>query len=1053
MTHRNRIRVSKLSLGLIVALAAAPVFAQSTSAGVGGQVLGADGQPVPGAEVTITHVESGTVSRATTDASGRYNARGLRVGGPYTITVNKAGEGSSSRDDVYLNLQQTSAVDVQLQSDVTTLATVEAIAVGGSDVTFSADKMGAGSVITREQVEAFPSIKRDLQDYARIDPRISQTDKERGEISAAGQNSRFNAITVDGISINDTFGLEANNLPTERQPIPIDSIAEVEVNVANYDVTQTRYTGANINAVTKSGTNEFHGSVYGIYRDSDMVGDDEEGNEFRGFIDEKTYGATFGGPLIKDRLFFYLGYEKFERASPRPDFCAEDESCSNPVPGVTSDDIAEAQRIANDRWGFDAGTQDVGDIGNETENILAKVDWNISDNHRASFMYVDTEQSQLITPNFDRDDLSLNSHWYSQVKSLEVFTGRLYSDWTDSFSTELRLIQRKYESAPENFSRLPQVIIDLGDADINLGTEQFRHANQLNTDTFNAYFAGDLFLGDHTLRFGVDYESNDIYNLFLESSLGNYTFNSLEDFEAGTYRSYVYRTAADGNLNSAAADFTLDNVGVFLQDTWAVNSNLTLTYGVRVDIPQIDDTPPFNQAAFDAFGRRNDATIDGNEVVQPRFGFNYTFDSERPTQLRGGVGLFQGAAASVWLANPFTNNGLTIAVFEDRTGEAATFNPDPDNQPRPATLPPAADVDLIDSDFEQPSVWKANLAFDHELPWWNMVATAEVLLTSVENGIHYEHLNLGAPTAIGQDGRQLFYGDLSQDAFDNRSFNSTSRDNRDRAFRDVLLAESTNKGEGQNLTLSLRKPKNDGNWFWQVAYSYTDATEDSPLTSSRAISNWNGRMVFNPNEEEASRANYVIRDRFTAALSWSKAFFGDNDTQVALFYEGRKGKPYSWTYINDMNGDGIGGNDLLYIPTGPGDVAFVSPEDEAAFFDYVADNPELARYRGGVVERNSSFAPWTNQFDLRISQELPGFFGESKAEIWLDVLNVGNLINDEWGQIEEIGFPSNRSFVNFVGLDEQGRYIYDFGNPEEFTKRDTTGESRWALQVGFRYKF
>ena len=282
MTHPNRVRLSKLSLGLMVALAAAPVFAQSTSAGVGGQVVGADGQPVAGAEVTITHVESGTVSRAVTDASGRYNARGLRVGGPYTITVNKAGAGSDTEENVYLSLNQVSTVTSQLNNDVATLGTVVAVGTAGTSV-FSANKMGAGTNLSQQQIEALPSINRNIQDFVRLDPRISQSDKARGEITVGGQNPRYNAIRIDGINTSDTFGLESNNFPTIRQPVSMDAIEAINVDISNYDTTITGATGAVIDAVTKSGTNEFHGSIYGVYRDKDMVGDSPFTGGGRGF--------------------------------------------------------------------------------------------------------------------------------------------------------------------------------------------------------------------------------------------------------------------------------------------------------------------------------------------------------------------------------------------------------------------------------------------------------------------------------------------------------------------------------------------------------------------------------------------------------------------------------------------------------------------------------------------------------------------------------------------------------------------------------------------------
>ncbi len=1069
MNHPNRVRLSKLSLGLMLALAAAPVFAQSTSAGVGGLVVGADGQPVVGAEVTITHVESGTVSRATTDESGRYNARGLRVGGPYTVTINKAGAGSDTEENVYLNLNQVKTVDAQLNNSVNTLGTVEVLASAESSV-FSASKVGAGTNVTRDQLEGFFSINRDLQDYARLDPRLAQSDKERGEISAGGQNTRYNSITIDRVSTNDTFGLESNNLPTIRQPVSIDAIDEVQVNVTNYDVIQKGYTGANINAVTKSGTNNFKGSLYYIFRDAKWVGDGANDRPFTGFDEDSTYGFTLGGPLIKDRLFFFASYENAKVTAPGGDSGPVGSGASNIVGNISLADVTRIQQLAQG-FGLEAGGLAAGD-GTETtsENGLVKLDWNITDTQRASFRVNRTEQDEAILPGFGTNFFSLSSYFYNQKKEFTNYSAQLFSDWSSNFSTEASVTFRDYYSEPSTFGPQPQVQVNFGSQNLRFGTEQFRQANVLDTQTLTGFFAGTLFLGDHEVKFGADYERNDIYNLFVESFNGTYTFNSLTDFQNGRYRDYAIRQPSTGILNDAAAITEFDNVGLFVQDTWSVNPNLTVQFGFRFDRIGVSSSPTFNSAASTAFGFRNDETVDGKSLFQPRAGFNYTFDSDRPTQLRGGIGLFQGAAANVWLVNPYTNDGLNISVFGCGSGfsnnctTAPNFNPT--NPPRIGSA--RADVDFLHPDLEQPSVWKANLALEHELPWWNMVAGAEVVFTAVDKGITYQHLNLGAPTKVGQDGRLLYYRDTSASRYSsNGFFNGTSRSNANPAFREVLLATPTDKGDGQNLTFSLNKPMLRGsNWGWSLAYSYTNATDVNPLTSSRSISNWASRSTFNPNEDVSGGSNYAIRDRFLGTLRYKNQFFGDNDTEFTLVYEGRSGKPYSWTFGNDMNGDGSAGNDLMYIPKGPGDVLFRGgAAEEAEFFAYVSGIESLNLARGGVLGRSASDGPWVNSFDVRVRQELPSFFAGHKAEVVLDVFNIGNLLNKDWGQVEEIFFQSAggqaRSFANFAGIDPvTGKYIYTLirnsagvFTPEGFGLRDRRGESRWAAQVTLRYKF
>ena len=1079
MTHPNRVRLSKLSLGLMVALAAAPVFAQSTSAGVGGQVVSADGQPVAGAEVTITHIESGTVSRAVTDASGRYNARGLRVGGPYTVTINKAGAGSDSEENVYLTLGTANTVDAQLNNDVATLGTVQAVAAAGATV-FSANKMGAGSNITRDQLEAMPSISRSLQDYARLDPRVAHSDKARNEISVGGQNPRYNAIRVDGISTADTFGLETNGLPSPRQPFSMDVIEEVAVDVANYDVTISGGVGGVINAVTKSGTNEFRGSVYTLYRDNDWSGKNANGVRPRLFDNERTIGATFGGPIVKDRLFFFANYEEYtgkELFIGNSSYGPIGSGASNIVQ-IDPAHINQIIDIAKNVWRFDPGTLDLPPLDTTSKEYGLKIDWNISDNHRANFRYGMSKQNQAYLQGFGSNSLALSTYHYTKEYETETYSAQLFSDWTSNFSTELKVSYRDYYVPRVPLADLPSIGINLDGRFLNFGTEENTHANILGTETLNAYFAGNLFVGDHTIKFGADYEDNDIYNLFGRRLNGVYTFtgtgstsqaridSAIANFRNGVNSRYQLHYPRDGVRDNIAALWNLKNLALFVQDTWAVNNNLTLSFGLRYDEPRVGDAPFFNPRALAAFGYNNNVTIDGNGLLQPRFGFNYTFDTERPTQLRGGFGLFQGAAANVWLSNPYSNYGREAYVdyFYSTGIPGGGFSPDPDAQcgllpncPPTAAGGGAEAIDFIDPKLGQPAVWKANLAFDTELPVWGIVAAAEAVFTSNKQGLFYQELNLGSSTRVGTDGRAMYW---NANGYNRNNWNQAgtgtnvdARTNRNRNFTNAIIARPTSLGDSQQLTFSLQKPFGDGDWFWQLAYTYTNANEVSPLTSSTSGSQLGNVALLQANEEVVARSNYAMKDRFSAALTWKHAFFGDYNTQVAVFYEGRSGKPYSYTFDNDANGDGRI-NDLLYIPRVPGDVLFGSAAEEAAYWAYAQNDPYLSANGGRVATRNGVRNGWVNNFDVRLSQELPGVFKGHKTELWVDILNVGNLLNKDWGTVEEIGFPSMRGIVEYGGIDSAtGKYVYRFNTPDAATIYDDKGISRWAMQVGFKYKF
>ena len=1136
MITQQQIRLTKLALALSIALSAAPTFAQNTTSAIGGRVSGADGAPVAGAQVQIMHTESGSVSNVVTDAEGRYIARGLRVGGPYTIIISKNGI-TEKRENVSLALAETAAIDATLGQAMQT------VSVSGNRARseiFAKSAMGSVTTLTRADLETQASINRNLQDFARLDPRVSQTDKERGEMSVAGQNSRYNSMTIDGVAVNDTFGLEANGSPTARQPISMEAIASVQVNVANYDVTQRGYTGANVNAVTKSGTNVYHGGAYYVTRDDNLVGKrynlaTDEYTDAPAFK-ENTKGLWVSGPLIQDKLFFFALAENHESSRSSPDFGAIGSTAGTTV-GISPTQIARILDIAKSTYNFDIGSTEVpSGTKMKSEERMFKIDWNINDDHRANFRYSKTSQNEPIFPGFSSSGVALSSQFYKQDKTIETLVAQVFSDWTPKFSTEFKASSRDYDSVPINNARLPTMSFQFsgplpsdapagtrtGNRFLNTGTENSRHNNVLGTKTIDLYAGANYLWGDHEIKVGTDYTSNKVYNAFLQNVFGNYTFQCdsnftysfgaidcakatasqidaaiYENFRLGRPSAYTLQTpVAGGSLSNAIAQFTMKNTGVFLQDNWTVNSNLTVSAGVRVDVTGVDNTPLANGAAAQpviagnpatfarqtgGFGYDNTRTFDGNKLWQPRVGFNYKFDSARPMQLRGGAGLFQGAAATVWMSNPFSNPGVATRIVTCNTSTTprcpttdGTFSPDVDAQRAVAGAPAKANVDILSPDLKQPSIWKANLAFEHELPWYGLVFGAELLATQNKDAIYYQNLNLGAPTRTGSDGRALYFGADAYKAscftFTNNAISiakgcsTTPRALSNNSYGNVLLAKSTDKGDAQLVTLSLTSPTRKG-FGWSVALTHTNASEVSPLTSSTSNSNWSGRSVFNPNEEVAANSSYLVKDRINARMSWEARFFGNYRTRLGVFYEGRTGKPYSWTVNNDLNGDDLAGNDLMYIPSafGSGEVVFygdtaTNKANETKFWDIVNGNKALRNAKGGVVERNSAFAPWTNSFDVKITQEIPGFMAKHKASFSLDILNFGNLLNKKWGRINEVGFQSAggnaRSFVDYAGLDASGKYIYAVrNNVEDLNVRQNKGESQWAIQATVKYEF
>jgi hypothetical protein len=1077
MTHRNRARLSKLSLALVAVLAAAPAFAQSTSSGVIGHVVGADGQPVAGAEVTITHVESGTVSRAVTDANGNYASRGLRVGGPYTITVNKAGAGVSTQQNVFLQLNQVADIDTTLNADMTTLGSVQVVG-SGVDI-FTSDNKGLGTSVSGRQLETAVNGERSLDGIARLDPRITVIDQNDGSISVAGQNNRYNNISVDGLSQSDPFGLNANGLPYTGSPISPDVIAAYDLKVTDYDVASDTV-GANINAVTKSGTNEFHGSVYYAFKNSDMVGK-FDGEKYDGFDKNETTGFTLGGPILKDRLFFFASYEEQKISG---------------LKGVGTDAVTNGKISAEDvqaaidigtALGMQPGTYGNSGVSLEDKRYLAKLDWNISDNQRASFTYQRTEEARP-TPYGSRvkdNSVVLSSNWYNVASKTDNYSFQLFSDWTENFSTEFKAGYQKFANTNGAAIDQPEIWLNIPAHDgysggtIYMGEDEYRHENSIGSKKFTATLSGTLYAGDHTIKGGVDYLSNEVSDVFGRDLHGVYTFDGLDNFEDAIYSKFTKTIIPNGvSLADVAGTWTYSQISPFLQDTWQVNDNLSLVYGVRINYPKADHAPP-EQPVWEAnYGYPNNTTLGSkNKVVEPRLAFNYSFDTERSMQLRGGIGLFQTVPPYVWMTNPYLNNG--VVSLKNYTNfsynPADPFSPDPYNQPglQSADVSPGActasancQIDVLDPDFKLPTAWKASLGLDMELPVWGLIGTIDYQRIKNKNAIAYLAPNLGTPNGTLPDGRDSYWKTYPADGTIGDGKNNGSIP--EIYYRSTLLT-NTDLGSTDSLTLALTKPMDHG-FSGSLSATMSRGDEVNPGKSSQAWSNYNYVVRTNPNEIIAARSGYVIPMSVKATLNWDHAFFGDYKTTVSVFYNGHSGMPYSWVYggsssSSDVNGDNVGFEDAAYIPLRNDPIVNYGTATAAqieAFQDFIDSDFYLSTHRGRIAERNSSHQPWQNQLDLGLQQEFPGFFKGNKAVVRLDVYNFLNLLNSDWGQVETLGFYGTRTLAEVTDV-KDGQYVYDLGTEsspswQQFGVYDSYTNparvvSRWSALLTVRYEF
>jgi hypothetical protein len=1052
-------RISFLLLFLTVL--SLPALAQQVATGVTGQVLDQAGNTISGARIEIVHQPTGTTRSTDSLGNGRYQASGLRVGGPYRITAYREGFAPQTIEEVFLRLGETETVNFQIID----ARAIDRVVVTGQTMSelFQPDNMGMGSTIGSERIDNFASISRSINDYIRLDPRATVVDRGRNEISVGGGHNRMNNILIDGVSANDSFGLNADAQPGVRQPVAIDWIEEISVQISPYDVTQSGGTGAIVNSVTKSGTNEFSGRVYGNYRDEGMVrGDFPE-------FEDWTYGAYLGGPILQDRLFFFVGYEKSRQDDVSGELTGLAGSDAQTIFDLTPNEVDRIINIARG-YGFEPGDTSSPQARSEQENLIAKLDWDISNHHRASLRYTLSEGSQA---NFSRSRFTydLSSFFYSQDIDYDSWTLQLFSDWTPSLSTELRATRSVYDASFNVGNLQPSVEISTDAGTVRLGTERFRHANELSVDTSQVFLNFNYFTGLHSIDFGFDWIEEEYANLFVETSAGRYEFDSIDAFASGNDGlRYTLRTSADPNDPLfPLAQFAWDVTALFLQDTWTVTPDLTLQYGLRWEFFNTGDEPLRNQQFEQTFGFSNTGTLDGENILQPRFGFNWQpGDLDYRAQLRGGFGLFRGRNPGVWITNPFSNPGGTIDVFTcDSRGSRSGctdldpnffINPDPNAQPRLGGITPAQDVDVVEDGFRLPTEWKANLAWDMELPGIERSnLSVEFGKTWVRDSMYWTDENLGAVQGTLPDGRNHYWADPNTA--------SGSRTGRDQAFNNVIVMRNTGKGERTNATLSLDKTWSGGwgQFFGRVAYNYMSASDVSSGTSSRAISSFRNQPVFNTNEEVAGRSIFEIGNSINFLGQYTANWFDIGATRFSTFLQYRDGRRFSWVFDGDMNGDGVFHNNLLYVPNF-GEVRFVDrdgnldPAGEAAFFELVNNVSELQRAQGGVIEKNSTRSSSVTQMDLRLAQDF-NFGRRFRGVFFFDIENFTNMLNSSWGRIDQVGFNWTARPVAFEGVDaESGQMQYrwlgrgtEAGDYE--SRQDGIGESRWRIQLGARFEF
>ncbi|MBI0474122.1 TonB-dependent receptor [Sphingomonas sp. MA1305] len=1037
-----------LGVAAVALIAPAAVSAQETTSAIRGSVT-ASGAPVAGATVTITNTTTNARINTATGPDGTFNASGLPVGGPYTVEI-ASPQGNRTVTDIYTVVQQPFSLPIDLTpaaGDEAGDIVVRASSIRGAGTTSD----GPQTVLTQETISKVASVNRDIRDIQRRDPfatlDLSNSGDRGGAVSFAGVNPRYNRFTINGVTVGDTFGLNQDASPTNRGPVPFDAISQVSVSIAPYDFRQSGFQGGTIDTVLLSGTNEFHGTGFYSQNTDGLTGDRiGSSTQVTPKYKSETYGATLRGPLIADKLFFMVSAER--NTDPRP-FSTLLGSYANPT--LLNSQINSVIGVANGR-NLGANVGSVLTINpRKDEKITGRIDWNIMDGQRLSVSYINAYDSLVsqnnTSTNAANPTYGLSSNAYALTELLKAGIVQLNSDWTDKFSTEARAIYKYNLRGQEPL--LGRGIGQLGvcaDATssgsttgcstgvprIYFGPDNSRQTNQLFFDTWEGSLLGRYTAGQHQIQALVDVTQNRTFNNFVQNSLGTYYFDSLADFQAGNANQLIYAAPIPGV--SAAADFRYTQFTFGMQDEWQVTDTLAVTYGARYSMYAQGERPVYNPYFNTRYGYPNTNTYNGLDQFEPRISFDWKPDNFLGgLKLRGGAGIFGGGSPDIYESNSFSNTITTSAITITRAAQGsntctssitvptdictAALNNVTGNVPSSvaafaanAAANPAAAANVartntgaLSPNFHLPRSLKATISGDYRFQGFNL--GADYYYSKVIDGVIFTDAR-SVPIGLLPDGR-VRYGAATGTFAD--------------ANYDIITG---NSHQGHSHIIVVRASK-DFDWGLSLSGSYTRqwVKDVGNATSSTINSNYRNQFFADPNVPSYGTSSDQIKWQFKYSVGYDHAFFGDYRTVFQLFGETRAGRPFSYTMQDNVStrstvfGTVLTGNtptNLLYVPTGTGDakVSYDSTTTQTALDAYINANPDLAKYRGQIIAKNTARNRAFTRIDLHVEQEIPTFLGKSRLSIFADINNLPNLLNKNWGGLRQFGFPYGASLVN-----------------------------------------